>query len=56
VVKKLWEYIKANDLQDPTDKRQIRCDDKMQAVFKQTKVDMFQMNKLLGHQLYPVDE
>ncbi|KAK3321931.1 hypothetical protein B0H66DRAFT_574363 [Apodospora peruviana] len=56
VVKKLWEHIKANELQDPTDKRQIICDDKMQAVFKQSRVDMFQMNKLLGHQLYPIDE
>ncbi|KAK1753360.1 upstream activation factor subunit spp27 [Echria macrotheca] len=56
VVKKLWEYIKANELQDPTDKRQIRCDDRMQAVFKQSKVDMFQMNKLLGHQLYPIED
>ncbi|CAK7227599.1 hypothetical protein SBRCBS47491_006625 [Sporothrix bragantina] len=56
VVKKLWEHIKGNDLQDPTDKRQIRCDDKMQAVFKQQKIDMFQMNKLLSNHLYPVDE
>ncbi|RYO98090.1 hypothetical protein DL764_007191 [Monosporascus ibericus] len=56
VVKKLWEHIKANDLQDPNDKRQIRCDEKMQAVFKQARVDMFQMNKLVGNHLYPVDE
>lgn len=56
VVKKLWEHIKANELQDPKDKRQIRCDDKMHAVFKQSKVDMFQMNKLVGNHLYPVDE
>lgn len=56
VVKRLWEHIKGNDLQDPQDRRQIRCDDKMQAVFKQQKIDMFQMNKLLGNHLYPVDE
>ncbi len=56
VVKRLWQHIKENDLQDPTDKRQIRCDDKMQAVFKQHKIDMFQMNKLLSNHLYPVDE
>lgn len=56
VVKKLWEHIKANDLQDPNNKRQIRCDEKMHAIFKQSKVDMFQMNKLLGHELYPIDE
>ncbi|KAK2068991.1 hypothetical protein P8C59_003601 [Phyllachora maydis] len=52
VVKKIWEYIKANDLQDPNDKREIICDDKMQAVFKTTKVNMFKMNKHLGNHLH----
>ncbi|KAM0303926.1 hypothetical protein ACHAPM_003502 [Fusarium culmorum] len=56
VVKKLWEHIKANDLQDPKDKRQIICDDKMHAVFKQARVDMFKMNKDIGSHLYPVEE
>ncbi|TWU70680.1 hypothetical protein ED733_000270 [Metarhizium rileyi] len=56
VVKRLWEHIKANDLQDPADKRQIRCDAKMQAVFKQARVDMFKMNKEIGNHLYPVGE
>lgn len=56
VVKKLWDHIKANELQDPSDRRQIRCDEKLQAVFKQTTVNMFSMNKLLGNQLYPLDE
>ncbi|GJC98992.1 DEK C terminal domain-containing protein [Colletotrichum higginsianum] len=56
VVKKLWEHIKGNDLQDPENKRQIRCDDKMHAIFKQSRVDMFQMNKMIGAHLYPVEE
>lgn len=56
MVKKLWEHIKANDLQDPKDKRQIVCDEKMQAVFKQARVDMFRMNKDIGSHLYPVEE
>lgn len=55
-MKKLWEHIKAQDLQNPNDKRQIFCDEKMRAVFKHEKVDMFQMNKLVGSHLYPVDE
>ncbi|KAI9668210.1 MAG: hypothetical protein M1821_001030 [Bathelium mastoideum] len=55
-VKKIWEYVKARDLQDPNDKRQIRCDDAMRAVFKQDRVHMFTMNKILASQLYPVDE
>jgi upstream activation factor subunit UAF30 len=32
------------------------CDDAMQAVFKVPRVDMFQMNKLVGKHLYPVEE
>lgn len=54
-VKKIWEYIRAHDLQVPEDKRQIRCDDMMRAVFKQDSVHMFSMNKLLSKQLYPVE-
>jgi upstream activation factor subunit UAF30 len=55
VVKQLWVHIKANNLQDPGDKRQILCDDRLYSVFKQEKVHMFTMNKLLGKQLYPDD-
>ncbi|KAK4500202.1 hypothetical protein PRZ48_008388 [Zasmidium cellare] len=55
-VKKIWEYVKARDLQDPSDKRNIRCDDAMRAVFKADKVHMFTMNKLLATHLYPADE
>ncbi|KIN03885.1 hypothetical protein OIDMADRAFT_143370 [Oidiodendron maius Zn] len=56
VVKKIWEYIKERNLQVPEDKRQIRCDERMHAVFKQDKVHMFTMNKILGKQLYEVEE
>lgn len=55
-VKQIWAYVKERDLQDPNDKRQIRCDDAMHAVFKQDKVHMFTMNKLLANHLYPADE
>lgn len=55
-VKKIWAYVKERDLQDPQDKRQIRCDDRMRAVFKQERVHMFTMNKLLAAHLYAADE
>ena len=55
-VKRIWAYVKERDLQEPTDKRQIRCDDKLRAVFKQDRVHMFTMNKILAGQLYAVDE
>jgi len=53
-VKKLWEHIKANNLQNPLDKRQIICDSKLKAVFHVDRVNMFTMNKILGeHFLEP---
>ncbi|KAL1614014.1 hypothetical protein SLS54_010084 [Diplodia seriata] len=55
-VKKIWEYVKERDLQDPNDKRQIRCDEPMRAVFKQDRVHMFTMNKILNQNLYAIDE
>jgi upstream activation factor subunit UAF30 len=55
-VKKIWEYVKERDLQDPEDKRQIRCDEPLRAVFKQDRVHMFTMNKILSQNLYAIDE
>ncbi len=50
VVKKLWEYIKANNLQNPENKREIISDAKLKPVFGKDKVTMFEMNKLIaGH-------
>lgn len=34
VVKLMWKYIKESELQDPTDKRKIICDEKLRALFK----------------------
>jgi chromatin remodeling complex protein RSC6 len=51
VTKRVWDYIKANNLQDPDDKRQIRADDKLLKVFDgRDRVSMFEMTKLVnGH-------
>ncbi|KAJ1344727.1 hypothetical protein BSLG_000250 [Batrachochytrium salamandrivorans] len=53
VVKLIWAYIKANDLQDPSDKRFILCDEKLSAVMKVKRVGMFEMHKRLSVHLYP---
>lgn len=53
---KIWQYIKANGLQDANNKQMIICDEAMKTVFKVDKVNMFQMNKLLGQNLYSADE
>lgn len=52
VVKQMWVYIKEHGLQNPNDKRRVKCDEKLQALFKKLEVDMFEMNKLLGNHLY----
>ena len=51
VVKRLWEYIKKNDLQNPQNKREIVGDDKLKKVFGQDKATMFEMNKLVSKHL-----
>lgn len=56
MVKELWKHIKEHDLQDPSDRRQIICDEKLHAIFKQSKVSMFGMNKAIGNHLYPIEE
>ena len=49
VVKKLWEYIKANNLQNPENKRNIIADDKLKPLFNgQAEVNMFEMTKLVS--------
>ncbi|MCX6273718.1 MAG: SWIB/MDM2 domain-containing protein [Bacteroidetes bacterium] len=51
VVKKIWEYIKKNKLQDAKERRNINADDNLKAVFGGKKtVSMFEMTKLIsGH-------
>lgn len=52
VVKKLWEYIKKHDLQNPKNKRNILADDKLKAVFDgKAEVTMFEMTKLVSKHL-----
>ncbi|KAF8141255.1 SWIB/MDM2 domain-containing protein [Boletus edulis] len=52
VVKKLWEYIRQHELQNPSNKKEIMCDDALRAVFAVDKIDMFRMNKVLGQHLH----
>ncbi len=52
VVKKVWDYIKANKLQDKANKRMINADDKLKAVFGgKSQVSMFDMAKHLAKHL-----
>ena len=51
VVKKLWDYIKANSLQDATNKRNINADTKLLAVFGKPQVTMFELAGIVGKHL-----
>ena len=52
VVKKVWEYIKKNKLQDAKERRNINADGALQKVFGGKKtVSMFEMTKLINKQL-----
>lgn len=52
VVKKIWEYIRKNNLQDPKNKRNINADEKLKTVFGgKAVVNMFEMTKLVSNHL-----
>jgi len=52
VTKKIWEYIKKNNLQDPANKRNINADEKLKKVFGgKATVNMFEMTKLVSQHL-----
>ena len=52
LTKKLWAYIKKNDLQDKKVRTQINADDALKQVFGGKKsVSMFEMTKLVNKRL-----
>ena len=52
VVKKIWEYIKKHDLQNPKNKRNILADAKLKPLFGgKGEVTMFEMTKLVSAHL-----
>lgn len=48
VTKRIWEYIKGNDLQNPANRREILCDDKLEKLMKRKRVNMFKMTQILN--------
>ena len=51
VIKKLWDYIKANGLQDAANKRAINADAKLLAVFGKPQITMFELAGIVGKHL-----
>ena len=51
VIKKLWDYIKAQGLQDAANKRAINADAKLKEVFGKDQVTMFELAGIIGKHL-----
>lgn len=52
-MKKVWEYIKKHDLQDPANKRQVRADDNLRPVFEgNDSLSMFEMTGYISRHLH----
>ena len=50
ILKKMWDYIKANDLQDKENRRMINADDKLKTVFDgKDQVSMFELAKVINN-------
>ncbi|KAK8606821.1 hypothetical protein V6N13_052577 [Hibiscus sabdariffa] len=47
VIKRMWDYIKENNLQDPSDKRKVICDEKLKELFDVETFHGFTVTKLL---------
>ncbi|WP_076999913.1 DNA topoisomerase III [Variovorax sp. KK3] len=51
VIKKLWDYIKAHNLQDAANKRAVNADAKLRPVFGKDQVTMFEIAGIVGKHL-----
>jgi chromatin remodeling complex protein RSC6 len=54
VTKRIWDYIKARNLQNPANKRNVLCDEQLKAVMGKDEVTMFEMAGLVGRHLKAV--
>ena len=50
-VKKIWDYIKKNNLQDKANRRNINADEKLRPLFGKDQVSMFYLAKILSKDL-----
>jgi DNA topoisomerase-3 len=50
-VKKIWDYIKKNGLQDKVNKRNINADEKLLKMFGKPQITMFELAGILGKHL-----
>ncbi len=51
IVKKIWDYIKKNGLQDKKNKRMINADEKLRPIFGKAQISMFELAKAVNNQV-----
>ena len=51
VTKRIWDYIKKHDLQDPANRRNINADAKLRPLFGKDQVSMFELTKIVSQHL-----
>jgi chromatin remodeling complex protein RSC6 len=51
VTKRIWDYIKSHNLQDPSNRRNINADTKLRPIFGKEQVSMFELTKLVNAHL-----
>lgn len=49
IVKKVWDYIKKNNLQDQKNKRMINADAKLKPLFGKGQISMFELAKIVNN-------
>jgi chromatin remodeling complex protein RSC6 len=48
IVKKMWDYIRSNKLQDSKNKRMINADSKLRPLFGKDQISMFELAKIVN--------
>ena len=48
IVRKIWDYIKKNNLQDKKNRRMINADAKLKPVFGKDQISMFELAKVVN--------
>jgi upstream activation factor subunit UAF30 len=49
IIKKIWDYIKKNNLQDKKNRRMINADEKLKVIFGgKTQISMFELAKIVN--------
>ncbi|WP_315814759.1 SWIB/MDM2 domain-containing protein [Paraflavitalea speifideaquila] len=48
IVKKIWDYIKKNNLQDKKNRRMINADAKLKPIFGKDQISMFELAKIVN--------